>query len=152
VVVSRTESEQALWGIAEVTERFRKEGLLLGGVNEEGKKVDAIIKPDQFWGYIGYVGEFFAYDATNFRVRELALSYQVPVPVKFFIKQIRISAIARNLFFLYRGSSLLAIPGIGKRKMSFDPDITLYNNNAQGREEFTMPSTRTVGFNVQMTF
>ena len=152
VMVSRTESEQAYWGNAEVTARFRKEGLLLGGVNEAGENVDAIIKPEQFWPYIRYVGEFFAYDATNFRVRELALSYQVPVPATFFIKQVRISAIARNLFFLYRGSSLLAIPGIGKRKMSFDPDMALYNNNAQGREEFTMPSTRTLGFNVQMTF
>ena len=152
VIVSGTEAKQAYWGNAEVTAGFRESGLRLGGVNEEGMKVDAIIETQEFWRSLQWVGEFFAYDATNFRVRELALSYQVPVPPTFLIKQIRISAIARNLFFLYRGSSLLAIPGIGKRKMSFDPDMALYNNNAQGREEFTMPSTRTIGFNVQMTF
>jgi hypothetical protein len=64
----------------------------------------------------------------------------------------RISAVARNLFFLYRGSSTLDIPGIEKRKMAFDPDIAINNTNFQGVEHFSMPSTRSIGFNVQLTF
>ena len=52
VVVSRTESKQAYWGNAGVTARFREEGLQLGGVNEEGMKVDAVVKTEQFWRYL----------------------------------------------------------------------------------------------------
>jgi len=60
--------------------------------------------------------------------------------------------VARNLLFLYRGSSKLDIPGLGKRKMSFDPDMALGNGNWQGISYGTMPSTRSIGFNLQLTF
>ncbi len=156
VIVSGSEMEQAYLGIAEVTAKFREGGIRLGGVNEAGEKVDVSVTAQQFWRSLWNTldrgGEFFTYDATNFRVRELSLSYSVPVPATFLIKQVRISAVARNLFFMYRGSSILDIPGIGKRKMSFDPDMALNNNNFQGLEHFNMPSTRSIGFNVQMTF
>ena len=98
------------------------------------------------------VGEFFAYDVTNFRVRELSLGYDIPLKNHNVIKGIRISAVARNVFWIYRGSSLLDIPGLGKRKMSFDPDMSLGNGNYQGVEYGTLPSTRTLGLNLKLTF
>jgi hypothetical protein len=56
------------------------------------------------------------------------------------------------LFFLYRGYSKLEIPGIEKRKMAFDPDMSLGNGNWQGISYGTLPSTRSLGFNLQLTF
>jgi hypothetical protein len=44
------------------------------------------------------------------------------------------------------------IPGIGKRKMWFDPDMSLGNANYQGVEYGTLPSTRSYGLNLQLTF
>jgi TonB-linked SusC/RagA family outer membrane protein len=155
IIISGTEFEQAYLGIAEVTAKLRDEGIQVEGVNEAGEKVDVSATAQEFWRSLWSVdrgGEFFAYDATNFRVRELTLSYSMPLPSTFLIKHMRISAVARNLFFLYRGSSTLDIPGIGKRKIAFDPDMALNNSNLQGVEHFSMPSTRSIGFNVQVTF
>jgi len=98
------------------------------------------------------LGEFFAYDATNFRIRELSFGYDIPMGSNLFIKGARLSLVARNLLWLYRGSSKLDIPGLEKRKMWFDPDLSLGNGNWQGVEYGALPSTRTVGLNLQLTF
>jgi hypothetical protein len=60
--------------------------------------------------------------------------------------------VARNLFFLYRGYATMDIPGIPKRKLSFDPDINLGAGNYQGIDYGNLPSTRTVGLNVKLGF
>ncbi len=155
-IVSGTEMNLAFSGIPEVTEQFRDGGLDLGGVDANGTPVDATITAQDFWTTVSGkrqgAGEFFAYDATSFRLRELALSFQVPLKDASFVKNLQLSLVGRNLFWLYRGSSILDIPGIGKRKMWFDPDMSLSNSNYQGVEYGTLPSTRTFGVNVQVTF
>lgn len=173
IIISGSEMNLAFSGIPEVTAQNREGEWNLGGhlstpvtvTNQdgsttttwpEGPAVDATITAQQFWqtasGKRYGNGEFFAYDATNFRVRELSLGYDIPVPSSFFIKSAKLSFVARNLFFLYRGSSLMSIPGIGKRKMDFDPDMALGNGNYQGVQYFTLPSTQSIGFNVRLTF
>jgi hypothetical protein len=55
--------------------------------------------------------------------------------------------------WLYRGSSIMNIPGVEKRKMWFDPDIAQgAGNSFLGVEYGTIPSTRSVGFDVNLTF
>jgi hypothetical protein len=80
------------------------------------------------------------------------VGYSIPLPSSFVLKQARLSLIARNLAFLYRGSSRLNVPGIGTRKMSFDPDMSLGNSNWQGISYGNFPSTRSIGVNLQLTF
>ena len=155
-IMDGTEQLLAYNGAPEVTANFREGGWNLGGVNTEGVPVDETIDAQGFWttasgGRYGSA-EFFTYDATNFRVRELSVGYNIPVPSTFAIKSARLSLVARNLFFLYRGSSELSIPGLGKRKMSFDPDMSLGNGNWQGISYGTLPSTRSIGVNLQLTF
>ncbi len=159
VVMSGTEMNLAFSGIPEVTEKYREGGWNLGGVDANGAPVSATITAQDFWqiasGKRYGVAEFFTYKATNFRAREASLGYQVPVEkVAFlsFVKGIKISAVARNLFWIYRGKSTLDIPGIGKRTMWFDPDMSLGNANWQGVEYGTLPSTRSVGVNLQVNF
>lgn len=155
-VVSGTEMNLAFSGIPAVTEANREGGWNLGGVNSKGESVSATIKAQDFWqiasGKRYGAGEFFAYDATNFRVRELSLGYNLPVKSVKAIKAAKLMFVARNLMWLYRGSSKLDIPGLGKRKMWFDPDMSLGNGNFQGVEYGTMPATRTMGVNLQITF
>jgi TonB-linked SusC/RagA family outer membrane protein len=155
-IVSGTEMNLAFSGIPEVTEKFREGGLNLGGVNTAGQPVSATITSQQFWQSASFkrygVAEFFAYNATNFRVRELSFGYDLPVKNIAFLKAAKLSLVARNLFFLYRGNSRLDIPGIGTRKMWFDPDMSLGNGNYQGVEYGTLPSTRSFGLNLQVTF
>lgn len=156
VMVSGTEMNLAFSGIPEVTGRYREGGLNLGGVDASGQPINQAITSQQFWqiasGKRYGNGEFFAYDATNFRIRELSIGYNIPVGSAFFIKNARISAVARNVVWLYRGKSKLDIPGLGKRTMWFDPDMSLGNGNFQGVEYGTLPATRTVGFDLKLTF
>ncbi len=155
-VVSGTEMNLAFSGIPEVTALNREGGWNLGGVNKTGSKVDAKITAQDFWqiasGKRYGAGEFFAYDATNFRVRELSAGYRLPIGTNKYIKGAKISLVGRNLLWLYRGSSKMDIPGIGKRKMWFDPDMSLGNGNFQGVEYGTMPATSSYGVNLQLSF
>jgi TonB-linked SusC/RagA family outer membrane protein len=155
-IMDGTEQLLAYNGAPAVTTNFREGGWDLGGQDASGNEVSATINSQAFWttasgGRYGSA-EFFTYDATNFRVREVSLSYDIPLPASFPLKQARISLVGRNLFFLYRGSSRMDIPGIGKRKMTFDPDMALGSGNWQGISYGTLPSTRSIGFNLQLTF
>ncbi len=160
VILDGTEMNLAFSGISAITAQHRTDTWNLGGVDVNGQKVAASVNAQQFWtagststtGQRYGVGEFFAYDATNFRVREVSLGYSIPVPTNFLFKSVRISFVARNLLWLYRGSSLLDIPGLGKRKMQIDPDMSLGNGNFQGVQYGSMPSTRSLGFNLKLTF
>lgn len=157
VMISGTEQNLAFSGITEGTTQYREGGWDLGGVDEEGLSVSETISAQDFWqtasGKRFGVGEFFAYDITSFRLRELALGYTLTMPSGSFFESARISAVGRNVFWIYRGSSILDIPGHEKRKMWFDPDVSLGNgNNFQGVEYGAFPSTRSMGFNLNLTF
>ena len=122
----------------------------------EGKSVPVTISAQEFWQTASRkrsgVGEFFAYDATNFRIREIALGYSFKIENQNFFKSARFSLVARNVLWLYRGNSTLDIPGVKKRKMSFDPDISMGNGNSQGVIYAPFPSIRSVGLNLNLNF
>ncbi len=81
----------------------------------------------------------YVYDATNFRLREISLAYNFK-DVFGEGKDINLSLIARNLFFIYKDAPV-------------DPDVSLSTGNGLGGFElFNMPSTRSYGFNVKLTF
>ncbi len=156
VMISGTEMNLSFSGITEETNKYRDGGLQLGGVDINGNQVSQAISSQQFWrttsGKRFGTGEFYTYDATNFRIRELSLGYDLKVRSNI-IKTARLSAIARNLTWLYRGSSKLNIPGLGKRKMWMDPDMSIYNGNSlSGVEYGAFPSTRSIGLNLQLIF
>ena len=89
------------------------------------------------------VTEFYKYDATNIRLRELSLGYSFPRSLLNRTKVIQgldLSFVARNLFFFYK-------------KAPFDPDAVMsVGNSNQGVDCFGMPSTRNMGFNIKFTF
>lgn len=156
IIVSGTEMNLSFSGITEATTQYRDGGLTLGGVDADGNPVNESITSQQFWqtasGKRFGVGQFYTYDATNFRVRELSLGYNIPLRISL-IKSARLSAVARNLLWLYRGKNKLDIPGMDKRKMWMDPDMSLYNGNSlMGVEYGAMPSTRSIGLNLQVVF
>ncbi len=155
-IVSGTEMNLAFSGIPEVTESYREGNWNLGGVSSAGAPVTKPINAQDFWqiasGKRYGAGEFFAYNATNFRARELSLGYTLPIRSQKIVQSVKVSLVGRNLFWIYRGSSLMDIPGLGTRKMWFDPDMSLGNGNFQGVEYGTLPSTRSFGFNVNVIF
>ncbi|MGF0098879.1 SusC/RagA family TonB-linked outer membrane protein [Prevotella sp. SGI.027] len=81
----------------------------------------------------------YIYDATNFRLRELSFGYTFR---NLFQSQasLNVSFIARNLFFLYKKSPV-------------DPDVSLSTGNGLSAfEYFNMPSSRSYGLSMKLTF
>jgi TonB-linked SusC/RagA family outer membrane protein len=155
-IVSGTEMNLSFSGVTKNTLAYREGGLVLPGVDASGNSASTPITAQSFWqtasGQRYGVGQFFAYNATAIRLRELSLGYDIPIKNTTVLKSLRFSAVARNLFWFYRGSSTLSIPGIGKRKMWMDPDMSNGNAAFQGVEYGALPSTRTLGFNLKANF
>jgi hypothetical protein len=126
------------------------------GVKVGGGANDKAINAEQFWKTVSggrySWGEFFAYDATAVRLRELSLGYNFKFNSSAAIKGLKISLIGRNLAMLYRGSAILDIPGVPTRKLPFDPDMNLGASNWQGVDYGNMPSTRMFGVNMKLSF
>ena len=104
------------------------------------------VDPETFWTSIGGrnspVGEAFIEDASNIRLRELSLSYAFDqnnldrTP----FHSAKLSLVGRNLFFL-------------SNKASVDPEAIVGTGiNADGFESFSLPMTRSIGFNLKLGF
>ncbi len=111
-----------------------------GGVMVNGNLVDAkaFYYNQTGAGSQGAVSEYY-YDATNVRLRELALGYSFD-KIRHFVKEINISLVGRNLFFFYK-------------KAPFDPELSINaSNSLQGIEAYNLPSTRSLGFSIRAIF
>jgi hypothetical protein len=86
--------------------------------------------------------EFVVFDATTFRVREVALSYDLngaAVNTKVF-KTIRFSVYGRNLFFYAPNSPI-------------DPELSTQGaGNVRGMELLSAPNTRNIGASIRVNF
>ena len=156
-IVSGTSAYQAAFGVAGFTEKFREGGLILDAIKQDGSINTTEITAQQFWTKVGQNGrdawgEFFTYDMTNVRLREISLAYKFDVTNIKGIEGAQLSLSARNLFFFYRGKSTLDIPGIGKTKNPIDPEGALGAGNYQGVEVGLLPAVRTYGINLKVTF
>lgn len=138
-VISLTEAELDKYGVSKATGDVRNQG----GVNFDGHLIS---DAEHFYTIVGGrdgITEHYVYDATNIRLRELALSYSIPtrwLSRQSVIKGLDLSLIGRNLFFIMN-------------KAPYDPDATLsVGNSLQGIDVFGMPTTRSYGFNLKVKF
>lgn len=139
-VLSQTQAELDFRGVSANSGKARDQKYIeVGGQRFENVK--------DFYQSVGSrnstVTEYYMYDATNIRLREVSLGYSFPRNIlektKVF-QGIDVSLIARNLFFFYKDAP-------------FDPDATMSTDNScQGVDVFGMPTTRSIGFNVKFTF
>lgn len=83
----------------------------------------------------------YVYSATNVRLSELTLGYDIPIKkLTNVVKMLNISFIGRNLFFFYR-------------KAPYDPEVTASTGTYfQGIDYFMQPSLRNLGFSVKAQF
>ena len=96
----------------------------------------------KYYGAVGgrdkFTGEY-VYDATNIRLAEMAVSYKFKLK-KFGIKHAKVSLIGNNLLFFYK-------------KAPHDPNVTgSIGNTLQGVDVFGLPSTRSLGLNLNLNF
>ena len=158
VMTSGSDANLAFDGNAAYTTAYREGGWVIPGVVKNGESYTPNTTPinaETFWTTVSNGryswGQLFTYDATNVRIREAAVGYDFTVNNSF-VKKAKLSIVARNLFFLAKGNAIMDVPGVPTRKMWFDPDVNLGAGNYQGVEYGTLPSARSIGLNLNLSF
>jgi len=133
-------------GVTEETLAGR-DGMVVDGVMADGSANTKSIKAETYWKFVGGrntpIGEAFTYSASNIRLREATLGYSLPQKMlgKSPFQSVSLSIVGRNLFFL-----------MNKAK-GFDPELVAGSaNTTVGLESFSMPSTRSLGLNLNLAF
>ena len=139
-VLSQPQADMDMYGVTKVTGDARDRGYVM----LEGEKITNVkgFYKSIVGGRAG-VTEYYMYDATNFRLRELALGYTFPkrwMEATKFFRDVQLAFTARNLFFIYK-------------EAPFDPDLILSTgNDNQAIEVYGMPTTRSMGFSLRVMF
>jgi TonB-linked SusC/RagA family outer membrane protein len=145
-VFSVTEVYAARLGLHKMTLEGRENGLTLSGVTPEGTPHERVITVanlrSQYYNSVNRYTEMFVHDASFVKLRQVILSYRLPVEkVKFLkIQSATLSLVGRNLAILY------------KKTDNFDPEQSLTNGAAQGIESIGLPRTRSYGVNLMVKF
>ena len=139
IVVSQTQATMDAFGASKVTADARDNG----GALVNGRPIGAENYYTQIGGSgaQGGIGSMYVYSATNVRLAELSVGYDIPINRYVdWIKGLNVSFIGKNLFFLYR-------------KAPFDPELTASTGTYfQGIDMFMSPSLRNLGFSVKVNF
>jgi hypothetical protein len=144
-VFSQTESMLDGAGVSLRTADARDAGgVKVNGVDKATDAAITTVDSETWFRAIGDrngVGEAYIYDRTNVRLAQFNLGYDLNLAnTKLPIKAANISFIGNNLFFLYKVAP-------------FDPELAMSTNqNAQGLDNFNLPSTRNYGVNLKITF
>lgn len=139
-VLSQTQADIDMYGVSKITADARDRGFVV----LEGRQIKDVKKfYKSIVGGRAGVTEYYMYDATNVRVRELSLTYRLPARWVYqsgVFKDIQLSFIGRNLFFIFK-------------QAPFDPDLVLSTgNDNQGIDVYGMPTARSWGFSVKCEF
>ncbi|MBR5199945.1 MAG: SusC/RagA family TonB-linked outer membrane protein [Bacteroidales bacterium] len=135
LVVSDTQAMLDRYGVSQATAVARDNG---GIPVQFGRNVDA----QNYYETISQMaGTYYMYDATNIRLSELSISYDLPK--KWFNNKMGLTVgfTGKNLWMIYC-------------KAPFDPEAaaSVSSNYYQGVDYFMTPSTRNLGFNVKLSF
>lgn len=148
--------KETLAGREEWYSTHNPDGSPINGVKPNGPKIEGInintgepndvhLLPATYYTmpYSMSVGEEFVLDATNVRMREMMLSFNFPLRLmrKTPLKRASLSMVGRNLFFIYKANNYA------------DPESG-YNSGSVGTgiEHSPLPSTRSVGMQLQVNF
>ncbi|MGZ3881413.1 MAG: SusC/RagA family TonB-linked outer membrane protein [Flavisolibacter sp.] len=138
IVVSNTQAIMDAFGVSKASADARDAGgALVNGRLVPAREYYQVVGA----GASGGIASMYVYSATNARLAELSLGYDIPVQ-RFgkFIKGANVSFVGRNLFLVYN-------------EAPFDPELTSNTQTYfQGIDYFMMPSLRSMGFSVKLNF
>lgn len=114
-----------------------------GSVNVQVDGTATTITAQDYYGKVGgrngFTGEY-VYSATNVRLAEFAVGYNFNLSDNSFFKRVKASLVGNNLFFFYKDAP-------------HDPNVSLSTGNAlQGVDVLGLPSSRSIGLNLSLTF
>ncbi|MFV7234904.1 SusC/RagA family TonB-linked outer membrane protein [Flavobacterium sp. ZB4R12] len=143
-VMSLTEAINDEFGVSKATGDARNAGgVVINAVYPDGSAYTGKYPAESYYkqtgGRAGATGEY-VYDATNVSLREVSIGYAFNTKKMSFLQTASLSLIARNLGFIYKDAP-------------FDPNISLSTGEGlQGIDVYGMPSTRSIGLNLNVTF
>jgi len=137
VGVSITQALMDAYGVSEASALARDNG----GVVVNGYKIPAQSYYQTVGGGEAGVGSMYVYSATNIRLAELSIGYEIPATKwNHLVKSINVSVMGRNLFMFYN-------------KAPFDLESTSSTGTYyQGIDYFMQPSLRNIGFAIKVGF
>ncbi|WP_299549305.1 TonB-dependent receptor [Seonamhaeicola sp.] len=114
-----------------------------GPVNVQVDGVATTMPAQEYYGKVGgrngFTGEYI-YSATNVRLAEFSLGYNFNLGESSLFRSVKASLVGTNLFFFYKDSP-------------HDPNLSLSTGNAlQGVDVLGLPSSRSIGLNLNVTF
>ena len=144
VAFSKTEAFLDSYGVSQRTADARAGATIpINAISSTGTAVTSI-DPAVYYSAIGDrngIMEPYVFSRTNIRLGQLALGYTLKMKnANLPIKDASFSLVGRNLFFFFK-------------EAPFDPEQSMSTGNGmQSNDVFSMPSTRSVGFNIKLTF
>jgi len=129
---------------APLTDDASSGGLIVEGVYADGTPNTTRVNGDDYrvFGYSRNPNATFVYDASYIKLREVLIGYSLP---KSMFKGSGIQGVTFNLV----GSNLWIMM---KNLPHADPEASQSSGNIQGWQSGVMPSTRNVGFNINLQF
>lgn len=137
VGVSSTQAKLDYYGVSKASAEARDRG----GALVNGQLIPEKDYYQTIGGGTSGIGSMYVYDATNIRLAELSIGYDIPVNKWVsWIKGAHVAFIGRNLLMFYN-------------KAPFDPESTASTGTYfQGIDYFMQPSLRNLGFSVNLKF
>ena len=137
IVYSATQAAMDFYGVSEASAVARDNG---GVMINGGDIIDPYIWYSAIGGQNTGIPQHYTYSATNVRLQEASIGYTIPRNKLGGVTDITISLVGRNLWMIYN-------------KAPFDPEaVASMNNYYQGIDNFMIPGTRNIGFNVRLKF
>lgn len=141
-IYSGTNALATRYGLSKETLVGREGGVIGKGVNSKGEPNTVSVPATQYYENLYNFGEPFVYSSDFIKLRQVIIDYSIPTKVfgKSPFKGISISVVGRNLAILM------------KKTPNIDPESTYGNGNAQGYEFAGVPTTRSIGVNLNLKF
>ncbi len=142
VVYSNTAFNALRHGLSKESLPGREGGVIMEGWNADGTPNTTAVPAQAFYSSVRGIGEPFIYKGDYFKLRTISLGYDLKRVIKAdLIKGITVSVFCNNVALLK------------KYLANVDPEATFAtNDNYQGMEVNTLPTTRSVGVNLNVKF
>ena len=144
-MMSGTNFNATRHGLHRQTLPGRDTGVIGDGVNEQGEKNTVAAKPQQYWEVVRSLAlvEPIIYDAGFWKLRQVTLGYDFSkfLPAKSPVRGVRLSFVANNVLMLKKW-----VPNIDPESFGYGSD------NIIGLESTGLPTTRSMGFNLNVKF
>ncbi len=142
-VISVTDGYLNSFGVSEESAAARdRGGVDIPAVKTDGTPWEGLLPAQAYYSAVGNrdgIIEGQVYNATNIRMREIALSYKLPIKWKG-VNAASVALTGRNLFFF-------------RNDAPYDPELnTSTGVGAQGYDAFSLPATRSFGVNLKLSF